>query len=51
MNVATGATGRGPATIFKDKKKIDAFCHFYGSPEFDFEVIEVELVEKVKKTP
>lgn len=46
MNSSTGATGRGPATIFKNKKSIDAFCKFYGGPEFDFEVIEVQLVER-----
>ena len=50
MNASTGATGRGPATIFKNNKSIKSFCHFYGSPEFDFEIIEVELTEKnVKK--
>jgi hypothetical protein len=46
MNAATGATGEGPATIFKDHKAIDSFIYFYQGPEFDFEIIEVEL--KVK---
>ena len=46
MNASTGAMDEGPATIFKDHKSIEAFCHFYSGEEFDFEIIEVDLVEK-----
>ena len=57
VNASTGASGFGPATLFKDLKSIEAFIKFYQGQhgvaragqrgedkyEFDFEILEVEV--------
>lgn len=45
MNASTGAYGTGPATVFKDAKKIEWFLSGYAGVG-DFELVEVELIEK-----